>query len=174
MADEEIAFAHEAVATSDTARLMARAMLRSAFGRRRLRVFLVAVTMGMTVLVFVSFAEDDLTTGTRLLSTAVWAGVFAVLLVGVLAALIYFGNRRNFGQAVAPGTVMRTGFGRDGFVTSNDLSSSRFSYRAVRSVDLVDGFVLIRYVGQPVIRVYPGELFPPEAVRRLRNAAVAA
>ncbi len=89
----------------------------------------------------------------------------------VFGALGYVVNCRNLRRTVLPGTVQRTGFGRDEFVTANALSSSRFSYRAVHSVDSHGDFVFIRFVGQPAMRVYPRGLFPPDAITRLREAA---
>ena len=169
--DEDIAFAYESAATAATANQMAGSMLRWAFRRKQLRVFLAIVTAVMAALTYLGYAEDDLTLGTRLFASAFWAAGFTLIVVLVVAALVYFGNRRSFSQTARPGTVMRTGFGRDAFVTSNDLSSSRFSYRAVRSIDVQGRFVFIRYVGQPVMRVYPGDLFPRDAVERLQEAA---
>jgi hypothetical protein len=97
--------------------------------------------------------------------------VLALAFFLVFGALGYVVNCRNFRRTVPPGTVQRTGFGRDEFVTANALSSSRFSYRAVHSFDSHGGFVFIRFVGQPVMRVYPRELFPPDAITRLREGS---
>jgi hypothetical protein len=172
MTGEDIAFTYESVATSATAEQMARAFLRLTMRRRRFRTFFGAIWILLgAYLAAYGYSGRDVTPLSRVVASMLVAGAFTLLPLLAVAALIYFGNRRNFGQTVRPGTAMRTGFGEDEFVTSNSLSSSRFSYRAVRSVEVVDRFVFIRYVGQPVVRCYPCELFPDDALQRLNEAA---
>jgi hypothetical protein len=168
---EDIPFVYEVTLDRSTAKRMARAVLGWAFSRTQSRIFFALLTVAMVGLIYLGYEDDGLAPGSRLFGSIFWAVAFTLVVAFVLAALIYFGNRRNLARSARPGGVMRTGFGSDEFVTSNDLSSSRFSYRAVRSVDLYDGFVLIRYIGQPAVRVYPSALFPAGALERVRQAA---
>jgi hypothetical protein len=173
VAEEDIHFAYESFATPDTSRQMARAMVGRTMRLRRFWTFFAVLWAVLAAyLCAFGFGDDDLSVASRLIGAILWSAALTLIVVVVLAALIYFGNRRTLGKgAFRPGTAMRTGFGRDEFVTANSLSSSRFSYAAVRSVEVYDHFVFIRYVGQPVVRVYPSELFPSEALQRLAEAA---
>lgn len=174
MADEDIPFDHEFAATPAMDKRMARAMVAWQFRNGRFRFVVGGAPVVMAVYFYVSgYNDSDLGMTGRLFASAFWATVFALLLVLVLVALIYFSNRRVLRQTTQPGSVMRTGFGSEEFVTSNALSSSRFSYQAVSSIDAIGGFVLIRYVGNPVIRIYPNELFPADALQRLKTEAAA-
>ncbi len=167
--DEDIAFAHESAATGQTAKRMARATLGLTLRRTRFYIWLSVVLLLLTALIFLAYEGDGLTPGARLLGSIFWAAVIAPVVLLMVCVLGYVTNLRNFRRTVPPGTVQRTGFGRDEFVTANALSSSRFSYRAVHSVQSHGGFVFIRFVGQPVVRVYPQKLFPHDAMTRLRD-----
>lgn len=173
MSEEAIDFEYESFATPDMAQRMARALLGRTMRLRRLRIYFAVVWILLAgYLAAFGFRGDDMNLASRLIGSLLWSSVLTLAVVGVLAALIYFGNRRTFRQgAFQPGSAMRTGFGRDEFVTANSLSSSRYSYDAVRSFEVYRGFVFIRYVGQPVIRVYPSELFPSDVQRRLSGTS---
>ncbi|MEO6627326.1 MAG: hypothetical protein ABIP03_02020 [Aquihabitans sp.] len=171
MADEDIAFVHEFTVTSATGKQAARALLGFAFGRRQLHKVFGILTIVVALLIYFFFSKDGLTTSLRLFEAAFWAVAFTLAVALGVAALTYFANRWAFTKNALPGSVIRTGFGRDEFVTSNEFSSSRVSYRAVRSIDLRGGFVLIRYMGSSALRVYPSELFPAAALERVRAGA---
>ena len=172
MTGEDIAFAYESVATAYTAKEMARAGLRRRLRQGRVRRGLAVVWILATALLYLSADwRDDTNVASRLASSALFAGAIVLVVTAALIPVGYFVTRRNFAATVRPGNVARSGFGADEFVTSNELSSSRTSYRAVRSIDVYDRFVFIRMVGSPLDRVYPRELFPPEELERFGQVA---
>jgi hypothetical protein len=167
MGIEDIPVQYEFTASSDTARRMSRAFLRrlwSGFGAVRLLAVFAVVS------VVLLYSSDVQGWRDRLVGAGFWAAVVTLYLGVLLAALSYRMNRRTLGRTTYAGAAMRTGFGQDEFITENELSSSRFSYDAVESISSVSGFVFVQYVGQPVVRIYPAELFPAEVVERLGTA----
>jgi hypothetical protein len=165
--NEEIPFQYEFTASADTARRMARAFLRwrwPSLVRGLLGVFAFYV-------VLLVYLGDAARWRDRLMIAVVTAFGVAVVVGGGLWVAARIANRRNFSRTVHAGAMMRTGFGETGFVTENELSASRFSYDAVEAVESRDGFVFVRYVGQPMIRTYPEQLFPAGAIDRLRASA---
>ncbi len=164
---EDIPVQYEFTASSDTARRMSRAFLLRVW-RRHGAVRVLALFAVVTVVLL--YPSDVPGWRDRLVTACFWAAVVTLGAVAALAALSYRMNRRNLGRTTQAGAVMRTGFGEDEFITENELSSSRFSYDAVQSISSVSGFVFVQYVGQPVVRIYPAELFPAEVVEGLGTA----
>ena len=158
---------HEFTASADTARRMSRAFLLRMW-RRHAAVRILAMFAVVTVVLL--YPSDVQGWRDRLVAAGFWAAVVTLVPVAVLVALSYRMNRRNLGRTTHAGAVMRTGFGEGEFITENELSSSRFSYDAVQSISSVSEFVFVQYVGQPVVRIYPAELFPAEVVERLGTA----
>ncbi len=171
VADDDIALTHASTATDATARQMTRAFLGYALRQTRFRLTCLILLLLVSGPVFLAYAGDGLSPVARVLGSLFWATVFTVAILGVFCALVWFPNLRNFRRTVPAGSVQRTGFGEEGFATANALSSSRFTYKAVHSIYTHREFVLIRFVGSPVVRVYPASLFPADAIARIRAAA---
>lgn len=167
--DGDIPFTFEATATAETPRRMARALLGLTLRRARFRITVLSLWPLTSLPFFMAYAGDGHSSTTRALGSLFWGGLLLLVVVLAVSVLVLL-NARQFRRTLIPGTVQRTGFGEDEFVTSNALSSTRYSYRAVQSVEVHRGFVFVRFVGQPVLRVYPQSLFPPAAMARLRRA----
>lgn len=173
VAEHDIALTHAATATPQTAGQMARAVMRWSLRRPRFRVFAVLVLVLVGGTMYWAYAGDGLSPVARVVGSLFWAAVAVLAVVSILSGLAWFTNLRSFRKTVPAGSVQKTGFGEEGFATSNALSSSRFSYQAVRSIDRQGAFVIVCFVGSPVARVYPEALFPGDVVERIRSRASA-
>jgi hypothetical protein len=104
-----------------------------------------------------------------------WSLVFAIvptlLLVALVNALTYRMTARGARIRLPEGSVLETTFDDDDFVVSGPLSVQRIRYRGVQSVHRQGDFVFLRQVGTNVVNAFPGEVFPDEAVDRIRAAA---
>ena len=167
--DDDIPFTFEATATAETPGRMARALLGLRLRSTRFRITALSLWPLTSLPFFIAYAGDGHSSTARTFQSLFWGG-FLLLVVVLAFSLLVLLNARNFRRTLMPGTVQRTGFGQDEFVTSNAVSSTRYSYRAVESVEAHRGFVFVRFVGQPVLRAYPQSLFPPDAMTRLRRA----
>lgn len=170
VSDREVALVHSSTATGRTPRQVARATLGFTLRSRRFLVqTAVVVLVGVTILAIV--VGDDLLPGVDGASWAiVCAAVFTLLYLALISAIVYVTTYRNVRRALPVGSVQRTGFGPEGFALESHLGTSRHSYRAVQSADTYGGFVFVRFVGQPLHHVLPDELWPAEAMSRLREA----
>lgn len=87
-----------------------------------------------------------------------------------LAGLLYFRALRGGKVMLYDGAVFETGFGESEMVSRGPLRATRLRYEAISSVTQRGDFVFMRQRGHAIVSVYPRELFPDEAVQRIRQA----
>lgn len=63
-----------------------------------------------------------------------------------------------------------SGFGDGAMVLRNPLSTARIRYEGIQSVTARGDVDFMRQQGVPLLGVYPRELFPDEAIERIRGA----
>lgn len=163
---------YEFTCSGDTSRRMSRAHVTKWL--RDSAMPIVALFAAVTVALLLTATSDVRGWRSRLFAAGFSGAVITAGAVALVTVLTYGLTRLNVGRMLSAGTVMRSGFGESDFVTENPLSSARISYEAARSVSSAGGFVFIRYVGGPVVHVYPAELFPPEVIARLEQSTAAA
>ena len=166
---EEIASTRRFVATADTPVRLARA-----FVAWRLRQWKPWVQYALVLLVFTTVFLSGMDRRFSLPTRIGWSLVFAILPTLVLVALFnlvtYLRTARAARVRLPEGSVLEATFGDDDFEVSGPLSDLRIRYRAVESVRRHGDFVFLRQVGTNVVNAFPGEVFPEEAVARIRAA----
>lgn len=169
VATDDVEFTHRFVATSDTRRKCALAFVRHVHRTRTTWVLYSALLMPFTVLIFSGMDERF-----SLESRLVWALIFAfaptLVVAGCFAALGYVRTLRGARFRLYDGAVLESGFGDGAMVLRNPLSTARIRYEGIQSVTARGNVVFMRQQGVPLLGVYPRELFPDEAIERIRGA----
>jgi hypothetical protein len=167
---EPIPFTYRFVASPDTGRRMARALIGHAHRMRRQWIVYLLILMLFTLIIVTGMDSSD-----SLRKRLFWAIVFALVptvLVGVFFSVLgYFRVARSAQVRVFPGAVLESGFGEDALVLRNPMSESRISYQAIRSVTPRGDFIFMRQHGVSLISVFPRALFPGEAIERMPSRA---
>jgi hypothetical protein len=168
-----IPFQHRYVVQAGTAKAMARAFVRYRLGQRNLRLVFLALWLVATLLLFLSYDPDELSTGARVYGGLFYGLLFTLIVLAVGMALTYVATHRLGRGRMTEGAVVESGFGDDAVVINRPGSSGRTDYSVIRAVDVRKAFVFVRFDGNPVTSIYPRELFPDDALARLRQAGVA-
>jgi hypothetical protein len=168
-----IPYQHRFVVQAGTAKAMARAFVRYRLGQLHVRLVFLGLWLVATLLLFLSYDADELSAGARLYGGLFYGLLFTLIVLAIGMALTYVATRRLGRGRITEGAVLETGFGDDAVVISRPGSSGRTAYSVIRAVDVRKGFVFVRFDGNPVTNIYPRELFPDDALARLRQAGVA-
>ncbi len=102
-------------------------------------------------------------------SAANWGAVLALVFL-FFGALGHVVSCRSFRRTVPPGTVQRTGFGRDEFLTAKGSVLVPLLVPSSAVVGSHGGFVPIRFAGHHVMRVHRRAV-PPDAMTCLREGS---
>ncbi len=159
---EALGYQHAFVADAGTASAMARA---SIFPKPPWR-FTAGYVVVLGVLFYLSYSGTPHSVGYRIWASLFYAIVVTVFAACLLAGFIFIVVHRNARLRVFDGAVLRSGFSEDSFVTSNPVTSTRWSYEGVRFVVRGD-FVILRPRGG-AWTIFPRALFPDEALAQIR------
>jgi hypothetical protein len=167
---EPIPYTYRFVASPDTGRKMARALIGHAHRMKRQWIFY-SLILALFTLIIVTGMDSSYSLGKRLFWAIVFALVPTLLLAAFFSVLGYFRVARSAQVRVFPGAVLESGFGEDALVLRNPLSESRISYRAIRSITPRGDFIFMRQHGVPLTSVFPRALFPREAIERIPRSS---
>jgi hypothetical protein len=148
---------------------MARAFVRHALTLRAQQLFYAGFFVLCMLLWLVLFDGDSATPGAMLFWAVLLAGATTVALVVLTLLLGYVRTVRGARVRLFPGAVLESGFGESHMVLRNPLAESRISYRSVRTLVARGDFVFLQHHGSPVVAVYPRDLFPADALARIRQ-----
>ena len=163
---QAIHYQHRFVAEAGTASAMARAAVANTF---RSRSWWLTSTSVAAVLALFFLTVTSARFSLLKLVTAALYGIVVVSMVSVLGAvIIYVRTVRPMRFIVYAGAELQSGFGEDAFVVEGPQGMGRKSYTMVRSVVVRGDFVFVRFRDNPLVVLYPRELFPDEAVARVQ------
>lgn len=165
--EEPIAFTERYVVHRGTRRELASAWVGHLF-RLRSTWIVCGLYYLVAVLLWLLGFDDRGTAAGRWFWAAVLAVPPTVVLAVVIALIGYVRILRGSRAHLYDGAVLESGFGEDGFVLRNPLASSRIRYRALRAVRVRGQQVFLRQHGSPLWNVCPRELFPDDALDRMR------
>ncbi|MGW6426516.1 hypothetical protein ACWF82_27910 [Nocardia sp. NPDC055053] len=106
-----------------------------------------------------------------------WAGLIIVMCV-VLACVSFYAARNPAPDDVralkyaAPGAVMATQFGSDGFVFQTATGLLRIRYADIRRIDIRDAVTIVRRTGRDSTYAIPTALFPEPVPAQLQRLGV--
>lgn len=166
---EQISFTERFVARADTPRRMARAFVRERHRSPALWILYLLVLLTFAALVLTGM-DPSFGLGTRLVWAVVFALVPTAIVVAAVSVLAYVVTVRGARVRLFEGAVLESGFGAESFVLRNPVAESQISYRAIKSLRAHGEHVFLRQHGVAIISVYPRELFPDDALERVRSA----
>lgn len=155
---------HEFTADAGYASRMTRTLFAYMVSRPRVVVLLILIAL-ITTLGGVVVANS-----VRFMLVAAVFGLLVGILLDALVLVLTFSMTKRRVQVIAPaGSVYGTGLGETAIRVSAPLSNAEVSYRAFQSVQVRDGFVLLRHRNTRLNTVLPAELFPGDTLDRLRE-----
>ncbi|MDQ3028524.1 MAG: hypothetical protein M3R09_00530 [Actinomycetota bacterium] len=166
---EPIEYTNRYVADADKRRRFARAYVGYAHRPRGVWVFHAGVLM-LFAMILGSGIDPRYGLGTRVAWGLVWATIPTSVIALCLAALVYLRALRDAKVRLYDGAVIESGFGEREMVSRSPRSSSRLNYQAIGSVTPRGDFVFLRLHGVALVSVYPRELFPDDAMERIRQS----
>ena len=85
-----------------------------------------------------------------------------------MLAVVFAVSRSGARYLYGDGAVIETGFGEDEYVIRQGGAVSRIAYVSVEWVATRGAFVLIKVAGNRTYSMHPRELFPDDALERIR------
>jgi hypothetical protein len=150
-----IAFQYRFVADGSTAKRLAKASVRFLHTRPRVQIMYLLVGIVVFVVIF---------------PAAVSGAVIGVLLSWlVVFGLISRAARKAAAGTAFPGAEFATGFGPVSFVTRTTQDTSEINYAAIDRIDSHLDVVFTKLRGSSRFSFLPAEVFPPDAVARVRS-----
>lgn len=162
--DEQYAFRP----TEDTARNHARTSARRVYARPEMLLRTLAVLVGCS-LFFADNMRSLASERSRLLAGFFWATGMIAIGIALRIMTTYGAVLRNAEANLVPGTVVRSGFGPQHFVTANPWATRCYAYSAVTDIKIIDDIVLMQILG--AWTRFPRELMPDRALARIRAGA---
>jgi hypothetical protein len=157
------------VATRDSAKQAAGALLKLTMSRPRWWLFVAVVELVFAFLIGVTF-DDRYGTATRVLWGPAYALVPTLGIVAVVLGVSYLLTRRRFRQRLSEGVVLESAIGESFLSLRGPWAETTLSFDGLASVRSSGHWVFLQQIGSPVLNVWPAELFPPADLARLERS----
>lgn len=149
---------HTYTTDATTAARMTKAFVKMQFAQTKLRV--VYALMLATVVFDLVLAHTD----------GLFISFGLIVFMVLLPILTYRNAKRAFGAYAASGSILSTGFGDEFVKIDTPKGNSEIKFSAFQDLKVRDGFVMLRHQGSGIHTVLPQELFPDEAIARIRQS----